>query len=203
MLFSYNGLKEYLEGAPLPSELAERLTMTGTEIESVIKTGANFTGVVTARVITVDKHPHADKRSVCRVKTDKDEFGIVCGARNMKPGDKVALTLIGAQLPGDFRIKRSKIRGVESEGMMCSEVELGLKDTSNGIMILPPETPLGVDYSAILGSDYMMEAGITPNRADLLSIRGMAREEDGSSGAAFQAKDCPVDEGEAPVSGFA
>src|SRR4030065_1028988 len=129
----------------MPSELAERLTMPGTEIESVTKTGANFTGVVTAQVITVDKHPNADKLSVCRVKTDKDEFGIVCGARNMKPGDKVALALIGAELPGGFMIKRSKIRGVESEGMMCSEVELGLKDTSDGILILSQSTPLGVD----------------------------------------------------------
>ena len=177
--------------------------MTGTEIESVTKTGANFTGVVTAQVITVDKHPNADKLSVCRVKTDKDEFSIVCGARNMKPGDKVALALIGAELPGDFRIKRSKIRGVESEGMMCSEVELGLKDTSDGIMILSPDTPLGMDFSGLIGSDFMFEAGVTPNRADLLSIKGMAREAAAITGAVFQDKDFPVDEGEAPVSGFA
>jgi phenylalanyl-tRNA synthetase beta chain len=203
MLFSYNWLKEYLEGVCSPSELAERFTMTGTEIESVTKTGANFTGVVTAQVMTIDKHPNADKLSFCKVKTDKEEFSIVCGARNMKPGDKVALALIGAELPGDFKIKRSKIRGVESEGMMCSEVELGLKDTSEGILILPPDTPLGVDYSALVGSDCMFEAGVTPNRADLLSIKGMAREAAAITGAVFHDKDFPVDEGEANVAGFA
>ena len=203
MLFSYNWLKEYLEGAPSPSELAERLTMTGTEIESVTKTGANFTGVVTAQVVTIDKHPNADKLSVCKVKTDNEEFSIVCGAKNMKPGDKVALALIGAELPGDFKIKRSKIRGVESEGMMCSEVELGLKDTSNGIMILSADTPLGIDFSGLIGSDCMLEAGVTPNRADLLSIKGMARETAAISGAVFHDKSFPVDEGEASVAGFA
>src|SRR3989304_380808 len=203
MLFSYNWLKEYLEGAPMPSELAERLTMTGTEIESVTKTGANFTGVVTAQVVTIDKHPNADKLSVCKVKTDNEEFSIVCGAKNMKPGDKVALALIGAELPGDFKIKRSKIRGVESEGMMCSEVELGLKDTSNGIMILSADTPLGIDFSGLIGSDCMLEAGGTPNRADLLSIKGMARGKAALRGAVFHDKSFPVDEGEASVAGFA
>lgn len=199
MLFSYNWLKEYLEGAPSPSELAERLTMTGTEIESVKKTGADFTGVVTAQVLTCDKHPNADKLSYCKVRTDREELSIVCGAKNMKPGDKVALATIGAQLPGDFKIKRSKIRGVESEGMMCSEVELGLKDTSDGIMILAPETPLGQDFGALLGSDWMFEAGVTPNRADLLSIKGMARETAAVTGAVFHDRDYPVDEGEKAV----
>jgi phenylalanyl-tRNA synthetase beta chain len=203
MLFSYNWLKEYLEGVHSPSELAERLTMTGTEIESVTRTGANFTGVVTAQVVTIDKHPNADKLSFCKVKTDSDEFSIVCGARNMKPGDKVALALIGAELPGDFKIKRSKIRGVESEGMMCSEVELGLKDTSDGILILSPDTPLGMDFSVLIGTDYMFEAGVTPNRSDLLSIKGMAREAAAVTGALFHDKDFPVDEGEAAVTGFA
>lgn len=202
MLFSYNWLREYLEGAPSPSELAEKFTMTGTEIESVTRTGASFSGVVTAQVVTVDKHPNADKLSFCKVRTDKEEFSIVCGAKNMKPGDKVALALVGALLPGDFKIKKSKIRGVESEGMMCSEVELGLKDTSDGIMILPPETPLGVDYSSLVGSDCMFEAGVTPNRADLLSIKGMAREAAAVTGAVFHDKSFPVDEGEAQVAGF-
>lgn len=202
MLFSYNWLKEYLDNVPQPSDLAEKLTMSGTEIESLKKTGADFTGVVTAQVLTIDKHPNADKLSLCKVTTGSEELSIVCGAKNMKPGDKVALATIGAQLPKDFKIKRSKIRGVESEGMMCSEVELGLKDTSDGIMILSPDTPLGQDFSSIVGSDYMFEAGITPNRADLLSIKGMAREAAAVTGAVFRDKDFPVDEGEEPVTGF-
>ncbi|OGP15235.1 MAG: phenylalanine--tRNA ligase subunit beta [Deltaproteobacteria bacterium GWA2_55_10] len=199
MLFSYNWLKEYLEGLPQAEEVSERLTMSGTEIESVSKTGAAFTNVVTAQVVTCDKHPNADKLSLCQVRTDREELQIVCGAKNMKPGDKVALAMIGAELPGGFKIKKSKIRGVESQGMMCSEVELGLKDTSNGIMILPPETPLGVDYGTILGSDYMMVAGITPNRADLLSIRGIAREASAVTGARFTEKSFPVAENGRPI----
>ena len=203
MLFSYNWLKEYLEGVSAPSVLAEKLTMSGTEIESMKKTGADFTGVVTAQVLTIDKHPNADKLSLCRVKTGTEELSIVCGAKNMKPGDKVALATIGAELPGGFMIKRSKIRGVESEGMMCSEVELGLKDTSDGILILSQSTPLGVDFGALIGTDYMFEAGVTPNRADLLSIKGMAREAAAVTGAVFQDKDFPVDEGVDVIDGFA
>jgi len=203
MLFSYNWLKEYLEGAPAPSELAEALTMSGTEIESVTRTGADFTGVVTARVLSVDKHPNADKLSCCKVTTGSGELSIVCGAKNMKPGDAVALATVGAELPGGFRIKKSKIRGVESEGMMCSEVELGLKDTSDGIMILSPDTPLGLDFSALIGSDHMFEAGVTPNRADLLSIKGMAREAAAISAAVFCDKDFPVDVGADAVDAFA
>ncbi|MBW7956969.1 MAG: phenylalanine--tRNA ligase subunit beta [Deltaproteobacteria bacterium] len=199
MLFSYNWLKEYLEGAPPARELAERLTMTGTEIESVTEIGAGFTNVVTAQVLECEKHPNADKLSLCKVRTDKEELSIVCGAKNMKPGDKVALALPGAELPGGFKIKKSKIRGVESQGMMCSEVELGLKDTSEGIMILPEDAPLGVDFRTILGADFMMEAGITPNRADLLSIRGMAREAAAVTGAAFKDKEFKVDEAGRPI----
>lgn len=203
MLFSYSWLKEYLENIPEPKELADRLTMSGTEIESVTRTGAQFTNVFTAEVLECGKHPNADKLSLCRVKTDKNEYSIVCGAKNMKPGDKVALALEGADLPNGIKIKRSKIRGVESQGMMCSEVELGLKDTSDGILILPPDTPLGLDYSSILGSDFMMEAGVTPNRADLLSIRGIAREVSAVTDARFIDKDALIDEGENPVSSFA
>ena len=199
MLFSYNWLKEYLEGAPAPDELSDRLTMSGTEIESVTRTGAAFTNVITAQIISCEKHPNADKLSYCKVRTDKEELAIVCGAKNMKAGDKVALAVNGAELPGGLKIKKSKIRGVESQGMMCSEVELGLKDTSSGLMILPPDTPLGVDYSAILGSDYMMEAGITPNRGDILSIRGLAREAAAVTGARFIDKSFTVEEGGGPV----
>ncbi|MBE7414300.1 MAG: phenylalanine--tRNA ligase subunit beta [Deltaproteobacteria bacterium] len=199
MLFSYNWLKEYLEGAPPARELAERLTMTGTEIESVAETGGGFTNVITAQVVECEKHPNADKLSLCKVRTGKEELAIVCGAKNMKPGDKVALALPGAELPGGFKIKKSKIRGVESQGMMCSEVELGLKDTSEGIMILPEDAPLGVDFRTILGADFMMEAGITPNRADLLSIRGMAREAAAVTQAVFKEKEFKVDEAGRPI----
>ncbi|MFQ5737075.1 MAG: phenylalanine--tRNA ligase subunit beta [Thermodesulfobacteriota bacterium] len=200
MLFSYNWLKEYVEELPSVAELAQRLTMTGTEVETVTEPGAGISGVVTAEVASCEPHPNADRLQLCRVRTDKDEFSIVCGAKNMVPGDRVALALIGALLPGGFRIKRSKIRGVVSEGMMCSEVELGLADESAGIMILPKETPLGLDIREALGlNDAMMEVGITPNRADLLSVRGLAREIGAVTGSAVKVKHATVAEGSSPV----
>ncbi len=189
MLFSYNWLKEYLPDIPPAHELAKALTMSGTEIESVAQVGSTLSNVVTAEVVTREKHPNADRLSLCSVRTDDAVYSIVCGASNMKPGDRVVLALTGAELPGGIKIKRSKIRGVESQGMMCSEVELGLKDTSDGIMILPEDTPLGADINTVLGlGDFMMEAGITPNRADLLSVRGLAREISAVTGAAFTDK---------------
>lgn len=197
MLFSYNWLKEYLSDIPPAHELAKALTMSGTEIESVTPVGSTLSNVVTAEVVTRDKHPNADRLSLCTVSTGSETYSIVCGANNMKPGDRVVLALTGAELPGGIKIKRSKIRGVESQGMMCSEVELGLKDTSEGIMILPQETPLGADINTVLGlGDFMLEAGITPNRADLLSVRGLAREISAVTGARLTDKATLVSEGD-------
>lgn len=195
MLFSYNWLKEYIENPPEPKELAQKLTMTGTEIESVTEAAAAVKGVITAQVLTVEKHPNADRLKLCDVKTDSETLSIVCGADNMKPGDKVALALPGAELPNNIKIKKSKIRGVESNGMMCSEVELGLKAESKGIMILPEDAPLGVDITGYLGlKDWLFEAGITPNRADLLGVKGLAREAAAVTGAVFKEKVLPVQE---------
>lgn len=195
MLFSYNWLKEYIGTLPAPKEVADRLTMSGTEVESVTATGVEIKGVVTAEILSVGKHPNADKLQLCEVRTNAEKYQIVCGARNMKAGDKVALALAGAELPGGVRIKVSKIRGVESQGMMCSEVELGLKDTSEGILILSPDTPLGVDVNVLFGlNDHMMEVGVTPNRADLLSIKGLAREISAITGAEFKDKVFKVEE---------
>ncbi len=177
MKVSYNWLKEFLEGAPAPKELGRALTMTGTEVESLTESGAALNNVVVAEIISCGQHPNADRLKLCEVKTATDKYSIVCGASNMKAGDKVALALIGAELPGGVKIKKSKIRGVESQGMMCSEVELGIKDTSEGILILPPAAPLGANINDALSlGDAMMEIGVTPNRSDLLSIRGVARE---------------------------
>lgn len=203
MLFSYNWLKEYLDRIPEPKALADSLTMSGTEVESVTPAGARLSNVVTAQVLSCEKHPNADKLKLCSVRTDSEEYSIVCGASNMKPGDKVVLALSGAELPGGVKIKKSKIRGIESQGMMCSEVELGIKDTSNGIMILSQETPLGKDITDWLGlDDFMMEVGVTPNRADLLSVRGLAREISAVTGAAFKDKIVKVEEPGEPVERF-
>ena len=177
MRFSFNWLKEFVDIALSPVELADRLTMAGLEVESVHNPGAEISGVYVAEVVTVGKHPNADRLSLCEVKTNDKVYSIVCGAKNMLPGDKVALALDNARLPNNVVITQSKIRGVESQGMMCSEVELGLAAHSEGIMILPPDTKLGVDIKDALDlNDAVFEVSITPNRPDCLSVIGLARE---------------------------
>lgn len=196
MKVSYNWLKEFLDGAPVPKELGRALTMTGTEVESLAESGASLNNVVVAEIISCAQHPNADRLKLCEVKTATDKYSIVCGASNMKAGDRVALALIGAELPGGVKIKKSKIRGVESQGMMCSEVELGIKDTSEGILILPPAAPLGASINDALSlGDALMEIGVTPNRSDLLSIRGVAREASAVTGAKLKEKTFSLEEG--------
>ena len=174
MLFSYNWLKEYIDDIPLPLELADRLTMAGIEVERITDTSNGVKGVITAVVLRVGDHPNADRLKLCEVSTGSDTFNIVCGANNMKAGDKVALALSGAELPGGVRIKKSKIRGVESEGMLCSETELGLKETSEGIMLLPEDTVIGIDFNEAVGlNDFILDINITPNRPDLRASRGL------------------------------
>ncbi|UFS69749.1 phenylalanine--tRNA ligase subunit beta [Geomonas sp. RF6] len=177
MIVTYNWLKEFVDCDLPPQELADLLTMLGLEVERMESLGAGMDDVVTAQVLERAQHPNADKLSLCKVSNGKETFAIVCGAQNFKSGDKVALAQIGAVLPGDFKIKRSKIRGEESFGMLCSERELALSDESAGIMILPEETPLGVPLFEALGlKDTIFEIGLTPNRADCLSVVGIARE---------------------------
>ena len=177
MKVSYNWLKEYVKKLPPPDELAKRLTMAGLEVEGIEALDKGISGVVTAQILSVEKHPNADRLSFCKVKTDKGIHAIVCGARNMKDGDKVALALPGAILPGGIKIEKTKIRDVESEGMMCSETELGFKDVSEGIMILPQDFPIGKDFTEAMGlNDSILNVNVTPNRPDCLSIMGIARE---------------------------
>src|SRR5687768_4608428 len=128
MKITLNWLKDYVDFTGMPEDLRERLTMLGLEVEDMQKLGGEFQGVVVAQVLTCEKHPNADKLSVCRVADGQGERQIVCGAKNFKVGDKVPLILPGATLPGEqpMTIKAGKIRGVESQGMMCSPKELGL-----------------------------------------------------------------------------
>jgi len=177
MIVTYNWLKEFVDFDLTPDRLADLLTMIGLEVEGIQKIGADLDEVVVAIVREKEQHPNADKLSVCRVDNGKELLSIVCGAQNFNAGDTVALAQIGAVLPGDFRIKRSKIRGAESFGMLCSEKELGLADESEGIMVLPAELPLGTPVFEALGlKDVVFEMGLTPNRADGLSVIGIARE---------------------------
>jgi phenylalanyl-tRNA synthetase beta chain len=184
MKVTLNWLKQYVDFQWSPEELAERLTMLGIEVEGVQKLGGEFEGIVVAQVVTRDKHPNADKLSVCRVNDGKGERQIVCGADNFKPGDKVPLIFPGSSLPpkpgeAPFTIKVGKIRGVESHGMMCSPQELGLPDQVNGLLILRQDAKVGQPFAEYLGRagiDVVYDLEITPNRPDLNSVIGIARE---------------------------
>src|SRR5215475_4352640 len=185
MKVTLNWIRQYVDFDWSAEELAERLTMLGIEVEGVQKQGGEFEGVVVAQVITREKHPNADKLSLCRVNDGAGERQIVCGAQNFKAGDKVPLILPGSSLPlkpGEkepFTIKVGKIRGVESDGMMCSPQELGLPDQVDGLLILCEDAHVGQSFSEYLGragSDVVYDLEITPNRPDLNSVIGIARE---------------------------
>lgn len=177
MIVSYNWLKEFIDFDLTPEELSHRLTMVGLEVDAMDYLGAGLDTVVVARLETVESHPEADRLTVCQVATGSEVISVVCGATNHKAGDLVALAQVGSVLPGDFKIKKSKIRGQVSMGMLCSQKELGLAEEAAGIMILPPDSPLGRPVFEVLGlKDVRFELGLTPNRPDCLSIVGVARE---------------------------
>jgi phenylalanyl-tRNA synthetase beta chain len=184
MKVTLNWLKDYVDFDWSPEQLAERLTMLGIEVEGVERQTGEFEGVVVAQILASDKHPNADKLSVCRVADGKGERQIVCGAKNYKVGDKVPLALPGCTLPTapgqpPFTIKVGKLRGVESQGMMCSAKELGLAEDAEGLLILPADAQIGQALAQHLGragGDVIYDLEITPNRPDLNSIIGIARE---------------------------
>ncbi len=179
MKISYNWLKDYISIKDMaPSALAERLTAAGIEVESIDDRAKNYKQVVIGHILERKQHPAADRLTLCQVTTGQGVVHqIVCGATNHKQGDNVVVALPGAVLPGDFAIKLSKIRGVESQGMLCSEKELGLSSEGQGILILPADAPVGQPFADYAGlSDVIFELKVTPNRADCLSHFGLARE---------------------------
>ncbi|HEY7745073.1 MAG TPA: phenylalanine--tRNA ligase subunit beta [Desulfuromonadales bacterium] len=177
MIVTYNWLKEFVDFDFSPEDLSRRLTMAGLEVDAMEKFGEGLDSVIVAHLLAVDRHPDAERLTLCQVDTGSDTVQVVCGATNHRAGDLVALAQVGSVLPGDFKIKKSKIRGVESMGMLCSEKELGLAEESAGIMILPAGLILGQPVFAALGlKDVRFELGLTPNRPDCLSVVGVARE---------------------------
>lgn len=174
-LNDYVDVTEFLKN---PEPLSEALTRSGLEVESIENKAKDFAHVVVGHIEVKDKHPNADKLSLCQVRIDdKTVVQIVCGAQNHSAGDKVIVALPGAVLPGDFKIKKSAIRGVESSGMLCSYKELGLSDSGEGIALLPANAPVGQNYSIYSGlDDVIFELKVTPNRADCLSHYGLARQ---------------------------
>src|SRR6185295_13250249 len=185
MKVTLNWLKQYVDFDWPPGELAERLTMLGLEVEAVHTVAGEFDGIVVAQILSRDPVPGSDKLSVCKVNDGKSERTIICGAQNHKVGDKVALILPNYALPlkpGEkepFVIKERKVFGVVSQGMMCSPQELGLPGPVDGLLILREDAKVGQPFAEYLGrasGDVVYDLEVTPNRPDLNSVIGIARE---------------------------
>lgn len=179
MKLSEQWLYEWVEQNASREALSSKLTMAGLEVEAVFPVAEDFSSVVVAEVVTVEKHPEADRLKVCQVNTGNPSecITIVCGASNVRPGLKVPAALVGAKLPNNLKITRSKLRNVVSNGMLCSARELGMAEDSHGLLELPGDAPVGMDIRDYLGlSDYVFDISITPNRGDCLSVKGLAKE---------------------------
>ena len=192
-------LRDYVDVDLDPEALAERLTLLGMEVKSIERWGAAWRSVVVGELLTVDRHPRADRLSLTTVTVGPGEpLHIVCGATNIAPGQRVPVALPGAVLPGERRIERTEKMGVVSEGMLCSGDELELTTDADGILILPPETPLGVDLSDLYG-DVVLDVDVKPNRGDTLSLIGLAREVAAATGARLRHPTIGLAESGAPV----
>lgn len=178
MKFSENWLREWVNPSLSAHALSEQLSMAGLEVDGVEPVAGEFSGVLVGEVVECGQHPNADKLRVTKINVGGDELlDIVCGAPNCRLGIKVAVACVGAVLPGNFKIKKAKLRGEPSFGMLCSFSELGISDDHDGIIELPADAPIGEDIREYLGlNDNTIEVDLTPNRADCLGIRGLARE---------------------------
>lgn len=178
MKISEAWLREWVNPSIGTAELVAQLTMAGLEVDAVEPAAAPFSGVIVGEILSAEPHPDAEKLRVCQVKGHADGvLQVVCGAPNARPGIKIPFATIGAQLPGDFKIKKAKLRGVESFGMLCAQTELELGDDDNGLWELADDAPVGADLRQYLKlDDSVIEIDLTPNRGDCLSIRGLARE---------------------------
>jgi phenylalanyl-tRNA synthetase beta chain len=187
MRVSYQWLAEWVAVPWEARELGERLTMAGFELERLEAAAPPFSGVIVAEIIEAIPHPQADKLRVCRVRTGRGEpRQVVCGASNARAGLRSAFAEIGALLPGGLEIRTARLRGVESQGMLCSAKELGLAESSTGILELPADAPVGQGLREYLGlDDLVLELNVTPNRGDALSVLGIARETAALSGRAL------------------
>ena len=178
MKFSEKWLREWVDPAVSTGELVEQLTMAGLEVDSVEPAGAGLESLLVGEVVSVDEHPDADKLRVCRVHTGEAQpLQVVCGAPNVRVGGKYPLAPVGGRMPDGMKIKKSKLRGIESQGMLCSARELGLSEAHDGLMELPAEASAGQSLQELLGlDDNIIELDLTPNRGDCLGIEGVARE---------------------------
>jgi phenylalanyl-tRNA synthetase beta chain len=177
MKFSVNWLREFVDLPKDPEEIAELLTRAGIETENIETRGAKIDKVIISQITASSRHPNADRLAVCEVDDGSGtKRQIVCGATNYKVGDKVPLALPGVKLPNGTEIRKTKLRGVESEGMLCSPIELGLGEDASGLLILSPDAKIGAPIADLFPADTILDVEITPNRGDLLSHFGLARE---------------------------
>ncbi len=201
MKVTLNWLKDYVDFDLSADDLSHRLTMAGLEVDLMERLGEGLDSVIVARLADVQPHPDADRLTVCQVDTGSETVQVVCGAKNHKAGDLIAFAQVGTVLPGDFKIKKSKIRGQLSRGMLCSVRELGLGEEADGILILPQDLTPGQPVFEELGlKDIMYEIGLTPNRADCLSVVGVAREISAMNGAPLRLPEPVVTESDSPAS---
>jgi phenylalanyl-tRNA synthetase beta chain len=192
-------LRDYVDVDLEPEALAERLTLLGMEVKSIERWGAEWRSVVVGELLTVEKHPRADRLSLTTVTVGSGEaLQIVCGATNIAPGQRIPVALPGAVLPGDRRIERTEKMGVFSEGMLCSGDELQLTTDADGILILPADAPLGVDLSILYG-DVVLDVDVKPNRGDALSLIGLAREVAAATGGTLHHPVIELTEAGAPI----
>ncbi|WP_445358032.1 phenylalanine--tRNA ligase subunit beta [Microbulbifer sp. ANSA005] len=178
MKISNSWLREWVNPELTTQELADQITMAGLEVDGIEKVAGDFSGVVVGEIVACEQHPDADKLRVCKVAGHPDgEMQVVCGAPNARTGIKIPFALVGAKLPGDFKIKKAKLRGVESFGMLCAQTELELGEDNDGIWELPEDAPTGTDLREYLQlDDETIEVDLTPNRSDCLGVAGIARE---------------------------
>lgn len=177
MKISENWLREWVNPNISSDDLVAQITMAGLEVDEVLPVASEFTGVVVGEIISAEPHPNADKLQVCQVSDGTETFQVVCGAPNARAGIKIPFAKIGAVLGADFKIKKAKLRQVESFGMLCSASELGVSEENDGIMELPAVAKAGEDFRAFLGlDDQIIDVDLTPNRSDCLSLAGLARE---------------------------
>ncbi|OLU32855.1 phenylalanine--tRNA ligase subunit beta [Pseudomonas sp. PA27(2017)] len=177
MKFSEQWLRSWVSPQASRDELVARLSMAGLEVDSVSPVAGAFSGVIVGEVLSTEQHPDADKLRVCQVSNGSETFQVVCGAPNVRPGLKIPFATIGAELPGDFKIKKAKLRGVESNGMLCSASELQISEDNDGLLELPADAPVGQDIREYFElNDVSIEVDLTPNRGDCLSLAGLARE---------------------------
>lgn len=200
MKISLNWIKDYIPELKYDSieDLKKQMVKTGLDIESFDSESEKFENFIVAEVISTEKHPDADKLTICKVNTGSEQLDVICGAPNVAKGQKVCFARIGAVIPlNEMEIKKTKIRGVTSNGMICSEDELGLSDDHTGIMVLDNKAVPGMKFSDYIGAnDYIIEIGVTPNRGDLLSHFGMAREIAAATGFKFVKPEIHVKESE-------